>query len=114
MLKQGNDSCHLQPWIKFKQASFAHYLFPYVGTRADSDPGGLARIFLLSERRSGPGADKSRSWQIEALSEKSAEEELEELVGAHNWPAALDLAREHGLSTDPVHKCDPHIISGLR
>ncbi len=98
---------HLQPW---NPPISAHHCLHLAGPKADADAGDLARVFLLSERRGDPGTDNSRRWQIEALSEKSAEEELEERINAGDWPAALDLAREHCLSTDPVHKCDPHLL----
>ncbi|BDA40884.1 probable neuroblastoma-amplified sequence at N-terminal half [Coccomyxa sp. Obi] len=97
------DIASLEPRLQVPDCS-ANAILASAGPRADTDPGDLARVFLLSERRGDPGADNSRSWQIEALSEKSAEEELEELIGAQDWPAALALAREHSLSADPVHK----------
>ncbi|KAK9916721.1 hypothetical protein WJX75_006244 [Coccomyxa subellipsoidea] len=66
-----------------------------------------ANIYMLSEHcdESGAGTpDGSRGWQVEALIERSAEEQLEELISAQDWPAAIKVAQEHSLSADPVHK----------
>jgi hypothetical protein len=70
-----------------------------------------ANIYMLSEHcdESGAGTpDGSRGWQVEALIERSAEEQLEELISAQDWPAAIKVAQEHSLSADPVHKCAQH------
>ena len=45
-----------------------------------------ANIYMLSEHCNESGAgtpDGSRGWQVEALVERSAEEQLEELISAH-------------------------------
>jgi hypothetical protein len=39
------------------------------------------------------------------LMEKSAEEELADLVASHDWDAAMRLAELHSLSKEPVYRC---------
>lgn len=55
------------------------------------------------DAEASPGG--SRGWQVEAVTEKSAAEQLAELTKAHDWAAALALAELHGLPADQVYKC---------
>ena len=84
--------------------------FDYAGSGAGTGSAG-ANVFMLSESGGDSATDSSGGWQVEAIVERTAAEHLEELVSAQDWPAAFDLARQTGLSADPVHKCAPHEVN---
>ncbi len=66
--------------------------------------GAPARLFVLAATPAAGDAG-TPGWQLEVLEEKSAGEELAELVALHDWQAALQLAGAHGLPADAIYKC---------
>ena len=69
------------------------------------------RLAILAPALAAPSADSSPAekaeagWRLVILQQKSAHEELAELIALQDWPAALALSRRHGLPADPVYKC---------
>ena len=70
--------------------------------------GGRPCLAILTPAAAVPAAgavSAEPGWQLVLLQDKSAQEELGELLALQDWDAALALTQRHGLPADPVHQC---------